>query len=156
MSKPRKSTQKRSAKRQDNNKLLWIISGIALILVITLGAIFLWPGNDAATVEKLPSEVSVDVAAAKRDAGAFILDVREPEEWIEYHIPGATLIPLGELEARVNEVPSDQEVVVVCRSGNRSQVGRDILLNANINQVTSMAGGMKEWSAARYDTVTGP
>lgn len=156
MSKTSKSKQKQSAKKQDNNKLLWIIAGIVLILVLALGAIFFWPANDTASVEKLPSEISVDVAAAKREAGAFILDVREPEEWVEYHIPGATLIPLGELEARVNEVPTDQEVVVVCRSGNRSQVGRDILLSSNINQVTSMAGGMKEWSAAGYDTVTGP
>ena len=156
MSKPQKRTQKQSAKKQDNNRLLWIIAGIALILLLALGAIFFWPGNDTATVEKLPSEISVDIAAAKRDAGAFILDVREPEEWVEYHIPGATLIPLGELEVRVNEVPSNQEVVVVCRSGNRSKVGRDILLSANFNQVTSMTGGMKEWSAAGYDTVTGP
>ncbi|MCK4977259.1 MAG: rhodanese-like domain-containing protein, partial [Anaerolineales bacterium] len=63
---------------------------------------------------------------------------------------------LGELEARASEVPLDREVVVVCRSGNRSQVGRDILLKSDFNQVTSMAGGMKQWSAAGYETVSGP
>lgn len=103
----------------------------------------------------LPAEISVAKAAAKRDAGAFILDVREPDEWNTVHIPGATLIPLGQLEARVNEVPKDKEVVVVCRSGNRSKQGRDILKNAGFTQVTSMAGGMTQWSAAGLPTAAG-
>jgi rhodanese-related sulfurtransferase len=149
-------SKRQSGKKQDNKNLLWIIAGAALILVIALGAVFYWPLNNTAASGTLPSEISVDEAAAKREAGAFILDVREPEEWVEYHIPGATLIPLGELETRVNEVPHDREVVVVCRSGNRSQVGRDILLKSDFNQVTSMAGGMIQWSAAGYDTVSGP
>jgi rhodanese-related sulfurtransferase len=87
---------------------------------------------------------------------AFILDVREPDEWVESHIPGATLIPLGELASRVDEVPQDQEVVVVCRSGNRSAEGRDILLAAGFEQVTSMAGGVNQWKAAGFETVSGP
>ena len=149
-------SKRQSGKKQDNKNLLWIIAGAALILVIALGAVFYWPLNNTAASGTLPSEISVDEAAAKRESGAFILDVREPEEWVEYHIPGATLIPLGELEARASEVPLDREVVVVCRSGNRSQVGRDILLKSDFNQVTSMAGGMKQWSAAGYETVNGP
>lgn len=156
MSKTRRRSQQKSGKQPENKKLLWIIGGVALISVMALGALLFWPGNNTATVEKLPSEISVDMAAAKKDAGAFILDVREPEEWVEYHIPGATLIPLGELEARVNEVPTDREIVVVCRSGNRSQVGRDILLNSDFEMVTSMDGGMNQWSAAGYETVSGP
>ena len=149
-------SKRQSGKKQDNKNHLWIIAGAALILVIALGAVFYWPLNNIAASGNLPREISVDEAAAKREAGAFILDVREPEEWVEYHIPGATLIPLGELETRANEVPHDREVVVVCRSGNRSQVGRDILLKSDFNQVTSMAGGMKQWSAAGYETVSGP
>jgi rhodanese-related sulfurtransferase len=98
----------------------------------------------------------VEAAAAKREAGAFILDVRQPEEWNEFHIPDATLIPLGELASRVDEVPRDQEIVVVCRSGNRSQQGRDILLKAGFTQVTSMAGGVTQWKAAGHPTVSGP
>ena len=149
-------SKRQSGKKQDNKNLLWIIAGATLILVIALGAVFYWPLNNTAASGTLPSEISVDEAAAKRESGAFILDVREPEEWVEYHIPGATLIPLGELETRASEVPLDREVVVVCRSGNRSQVGRDILLKSDFNQVTSMAGGMIQWSAAGYETVSGP
>ena len=91
-----------------------------------------------------------------RDSGAFILDVRQPEEWNEYHVPGSTLIPLAELASRVDELPQDQEIVIVCRSGNRSAQGRDILLGAGFTQVTSMAGGLAQWRAAGYPTVTGP
>ena len=87
-------------------------------------------------------------AAKKRDAGAFILDVRTPEEWNEYHVPGSTLIPIDELPKRVAEVPKDKEVVVVCRSGNRSATGRDVLLKAGYPQVTSLAGGLKSWRDA--------
>ena len=102
----------------------------------------------AATRAPLPAEVSVAEAATKRDAGAFILDVRTTEEWNEFHVPGSTLIPIDELPKRVAEVPKDQEVVVVCRSGNRSATGRDVLLKAGYPQVTSLAGGLTTWRSA--------
>ncbi|PIV26809.1 MAG: rhodanese-like domain-containing protein [Anaerolineae bacterium CG03_land_8_20_14_0_80_58_20] len=82
--------------------------------------------------------------------GAFMLDVRELSEWNEFHAPVATLIPLGELASRVNELPRDRKIVVVCRSGNRSQQGRDILLAAGFMQVTSMDGGMNAWQTSGY------
>ena len=104
----------------------------------------------------LPKEVSTADGLKLRSDGAFVLDVRQPEEWNEYHVPGSTLIPLGELEARVKELPRDKPIVVVCRSGNRSQTGRDVLLRAGFSQVTSLAGGLSQWKAAGYPTVTGP
>ena len=91
-----------------------------------------------------------------RDSGAFILDVRQPEEWNEYHVPDSTLIPLAELASRADELPKDQEIVIVCRSGNRSAQGRNILLDAGFTQVTSMAGGLTQWRAAGYPIVSGP
>ena len=103
----------------------------------------------AAARPALPAEVSVADAAKKRDAGAFILDVRTPEEWNEYHVPGSTLIPLDQLSNRVAEVPKDKEVVVVCRSGNRSATGRDVLLKAGYPQVTSLAGGLSDLAQRR-------
>jgi rhodanese-related sulfurtransferase len=112
--------------------------------------------NAPAAPAPLPDTISVAEAAAKRSAGAFVLDVRQPDEWNEYHVPGSTLIPLDQLETRLNEVPKDKEIVVVCRSGNRSQPGRDVLKNAGFKQVTSMAGGLKEWKAAGLPTVAGP
>ena len=94
-------------------------------------------------------------ASQKRSQGAFILDVREPSEWTQFHIQGATLIPLGDLPNRLNEVPKDKEVVVVCRTGVRSAQGRDILLKAGFTKVTSMAGGMNAWQAQGLQIATG-
>jgi len=144
---------KKKNNNKPNNNLLWI--GLGIVLVVIVGALIFKPSNTP-TTDKLPREISVAEASTMRDSGAFILDVREPDEWNAGHIPGATLIPLGELASRVNEVPKDQEVVVVCRSGNRSQQGRDILLSAGFTQVTSMAGGLNQWSAAGLETVSGP
>ncbi|MBL8096433.1 MAG: rhodanese-like domain-containing protein [Anaerolineales bacterium] len=104
----------------------------------------------------MPAEISVLDAKAERDQGAFILDVRTQEEWDAGHIPNATLIPLDQLQARAAEVPQDQRVVIVCRSGNRSAQARDILKQSGWTLVTSMAGGLNQWAAAGYDIVTGP
>jgi len=71
-------------------------------------------------------------------------------------VPNSTLIPLGSLASRVNEVPRDKEIVVVCRSGNRSTTGRDILRQAGFANVTSLAGGLNGWKAAGFPTVSGP
>jgi rhodanese-related sulfurtransferase len=114
------------------------------------------PAAQPADMKALPQEINVSEAKAMQDAGAFMLDVREPAEWNELHMPGATLIPLGQLASRLSEVPKDKPVVVVCRSGNRSQQGRDILAANGFTSVTSMAGGMRDWQGAGLPTVTGP
>jgi rhodanese-related sulfurtransferase len=103
----------------------------------------------------LARTVSTAEADRLRQDGALMLDVREPSEWSAGHIDGATLIPLGELPARLGELPRDRSIVVVCRSGNRSAQGRDILLVAGFAAVTSMDGGMTEWVAAGLPVVTG-
>jgi rhodanese-related sulfurtransferase len=71
----------------------------------------------------------------------FLLDVRTQEEWDSQHVPGATLIPLDQLESRLDELPQDQEIVVMCRSGNRSQTGQDILLNAGFETSPAFRAG---------------
>jgi rhodanese-related sulfurtransferase len=145
---------RRKAQQRKKNNNLWIWGVVALFI---LGLSAVWLTSQGTTESSgYPREVSVEEAVAKRDAGAFILDVREPDEWNQFHVPGSTLIPLGELASRVNELPQDQEIVVVCRSGNRSAKGRDILLSAGFTQVTSMAGGLTQWQAAGYPTVSGP
>ena len=153
--------QKARQKQAQSNTRLWMIAVVAAVVVVAVGLLVArQPAASTAAAAPeaaaLPLEVTVDEAANLREAGAFMLDVREPEEWMAGHIPGATLIPLGELAARAAEVPADQQVVVVCRSGNRSATGRDILLDAGLEQVTSMAGGMNQWAGAGYDVVTGP
>ena len=148
-----KAARRKAQQQKKNNQ--YILWGVLALVVLGLGVVWLMSRNTTST-SSMPAEISVNEAVAKQQAGAFILDVREPSEWNDAHIAGATLIPLGELEVRVNELPKDQEIVVVCRSGNRSAQGRDILLNAGFTQVTSMAGGLNQWKAAGYPTVSGP
>lgn len=129
---------------------VWIL----LAAIVIAGAAYLLTRNTPAT--GLPTEISVVSAYEKYIAGTFIMDVRQPDEWVAGHIPNATLIPLGELESRLSEVPTDREVVIVCRSGNRSGQARDLLKNAGFTNVTSMAGGMNLWATSGYPMVTGP
>ncbi|MEA4906255.1 MAG: rhodanese-like domain-containing protein [Anaerolineaceae bacterium] len=137
---------KRANKKKSSQKT-WLWAALAVVLVAAAGLIVALSQPSTQAQGSLPDQVSVAQAAELRDQGAFILDVRQPEEWQQVHIPGATLIPLGELPDRLDEVPQDQEVVVVCRSGNRSAQGRDILRSAGFEQVTSMAGGVTQWQA---------
>jgi len=146
--------QRRKAQQRKKNNNLWLWG---LVAILVLGISVLWfTSRSTAGTSSYPSEISVEEAVAKRDSGAFILDVREPDEWNQFHVPDSTLIPLGELASRVGELPQDQEIVVVCRSGNRSAKGRDILLGAGFTQVMSMTGGLNQWQAAGYPTVSGP
>lgn len=74
----------------------------------------------------------------------FLLDVREPSEYSVAHVAGAVLIPLGQLEARLDEVPADREIAVICRSGARS--GRATqFLQARGRRARNVAGGMLAW-----------
>jgi len=121
----------------------WI--ALAAVVVIAAAILLLIP-KPAAAVEE------IDVARAYQmyKDGAFVVDVRTQEEWDDVHIPGTVLIPLDELPARLSEVPRDKDVVVVCRSGNRSKEGTQILLDAGYDRVVCMKGGIREWSAAGY------
>lgn len=124
---------------------------IAVLAVVALVIyLILQMGNTANNSAAVPGEITVQEAYAKYQQGAFFIDVRTLEEWNEYHAPNTSLVPLDQLPARLNELPRDKEIVVVCRSGNRSQEGREILLNAGFTQVTSMKGGLSEWRANGY------
>ena len=132
------------------------------LLTLLIAALFMFSACATAepevaevpALETLPLEVDVHQAAEYREEGFFMLDVREPDEWAAGHMPGATLIPLGELGERFAELPTDQSIVVYCRSGNRSAVARDFLLEM-FPSTTSMAGGFNDWVAAGYEVETG-
>lgn len=142
-----------------SNRGFLTMAGIGIgIVIVAVAALVVSRANQTqqtAAAASLPDSVSVAEAVELRDSGAFMLDVRTPEEWAEYHMPGSTLIPLFELERRVAEVPRDRPVVVVCRSGNRSQEGRDILKAAGFTSVASMAGGLSEWRDQGLPTESG-
>ena len=99
-------------------------------------------------------EIDVTTANEKRAAGAFLLDVRQPDEYAEVHAPGVTLVPLGEVPDRVGELPTDTTVYVVCRSGGRSGKATEFLVAQGIDAV-NVAGGMLAWEDAGLPTESG-
>jgi rhodanese-related sulfurtransferase len=126
------------------SKLLTALT--ALLALLTGGCAS--PSNEAAAPGALPKSIDVPAAAKLRDEGAVVIDVREQSEWDEFHMPGATLIPLGQIGGRLDAIPKDKPVVLVCRSGSRSASARDQLINAGYTNVTSMDGGMLAWRRA--------
>jgi rhodanese-related sulfurtransferase len=101
-------------------------------------------------------EISVEDLAAARAAGPVALvDVRQPEEYDAVHVPGATLMPLADVVARIGEVPTAGPVYVICHTGARSQRAADFLRTRGIEAYT-VAGGTKAWADAGYDTTHGP
>jgi adenylyltransferase/sulfurtransferase len=94
-------------------------------------------------------DVPVVLAEALKghESEVFVLDVREPDEFEEGHIDGATLIPLGSLQRRVSEVPKDRQVVVVCAVGGRSARATHYLRAHGVEAV-NLHGGMRAYLSA--------
>ena len=94
-----------------------------------------------------PGAQASEVPAASVPEGAWLLDVREDDEWAAGYAPGARHIPLGQLSARAAEIPQDQAVYVICRSGGRSARAAQALAAAGWETI-NVAGGMQDWAAA--------
>ena len=84
----------------------------------------------------------------------WLLDVREPDEWNRGHAPDAHLIPMGSVMDRIDEIPTDSRVVVVCHSGYRSWQVTTALVAAGYDAV-NVAGGMDAWQSAGGVVVSG-
>ncbi|MFY4777095.1 sulfurtransferase TusA family protein [Metabacillus sp. RGM 3146] len=76
----------------------------------------------------------------------LLLDVRESAEFAFRHIPNALSLPLGDLEKRLNELNNEEEIFVICRTGNRSDLAAQKLAGAGFRKVTNVIPGMSEWS----------
>lgn len=99
-------------------------------------------------------EVDLDTFADAHAKGATLLDVRNPDEYEERHIPGAILIPLGELGDRLEEVPKASPLYVVCARGGRSLRAAQALADEGF-EVLSVAGGTIGWADSGRPVVTG-
>jgi rhodanese-related sulfurtransferase len=100
-------------------------------------------------------EIDVVELAARREDGAPLIDVREEDEYAEARVPGAVLIPLGQVPDRVGEVPADGTVYVICAAGGRSARAVEHLRGQGIDAV-NVAGGTKGWIAEGFPTESGP
>ena len=98
--------------------------------------------NDMFGRHPLPTVHARDVAA-----DAFVLDVREDDEWAAGHIEGAVHMPMMSIPQRLDELPADRDIVVVCRVGGRSAQATQFLVQNGL-QAFNLDGGMFAWAAA--------
>ncbi len=84
--------------------------------------------------------------ALKQNRPIHLIDVREPHELAISSIPGATLIPLGQLASRLSELDSAEEIVLFCKSGTRSARGLELLVSAGFRKVKNLRGGINAWA----------
>ncbi len=92
--------------------------------------------------------------ASAHAGGAVVLDVRNPDEYNAGHVPGAKLIPLGELSARQDEIPGGDPIYVICATGGRSLAATKAMIEAGYRAVSVM-GGTKAWIEAGHPVVKG-
>src|SRR5207302_9271067 len=90
----------------------------------------------------------------EQEAKPFLPDVREPWEYAAGHVPGAQLIPLGELEQRVSEVPRDRPVLAICHSGQRSLAAAGYLIQLGYTDIQNVDGGTAAWIERGYPVET--
>jgi hydroxyacylglutathione hydrolase len=101
----------------------------------------------------IPQMTVDEVAAGIREGDIEILDVRQPAEWAEGHVEGAKYITGAELPERLDEVPKDRRVAVMCGSGFRSSVATSFLRAHDHPSAVNVSGGMGAWYATGHPTV---
>ena len=113
---------------------------LSIFIVIFLLVMCGKNNSDVVSMEEFQSKIL--------DENTFVLDVRTEEEFYGPlgHIEGATLIPIDELSSRMNELNKvkDKDIYVICRSGNRSNVGKNILRENSFHAI-NVDGGMLAW-----------
>ncbi|MEO3782278.1 rhodanese-like domain-containing protein [Actinocorallia sp. B10E7] len=92
-------------------------------------------------------EVDLSSFATAHGNGAYVVDVREPHEYIAGHVTGAVPMPLGQVPARMGELPTDRPVYVICASGNRSLTAAEWMNDKGVD-AWSVAGGTGAWMRA--------
>ena len=93
----------------------------------------------------------IDVHEAQRrlaEGRAILIDVRELEEVTAAHVPGARHIPLAQLLQNTSDLPNDKELLLFCRSGNRSELATDLLTRKGLNNIVNVKGGIIAWHQA--------
>lgn len=89
-------------------------------------------------------QVDADQLAAALESGRTVVDVREPREYADAHIPGAVNIPMSRLTTRLGEIDRSAPVYVVCATGNRSSAMTDLLISAGFDAY-NVVGGTSAW-----------
>ena len=98
----------------------------------------------------LPSELKACLDHGSQEPEVLLIDVREPREYRNGHIPQATLLPIRQIPEEGRYLPADRPIVLVCRSGRRSRLAACILQDMGYTDVYALRGGMLAWEAAGY------
>ena len=103
----------------------------------------------------MPAEVDIDELARVRDSGnVALIDVRRRDEYEEFHVPGAVLIPLDELPDRLGELPPVSPLYIICRTGHRSGIAAEFLAELQIEAI-NVTGGSLAWMKSGKEIATG-
>ena len=103
------------------------------------------------------ASVTLEQARAEHQAGkALLVDIREPDEHATGVAPGARLLPMRQLPARLAELPRDQPVLLICNTQNRSRATLDALRAQGWTNLRYVHGGMSEWARRGWPTVKPP
>jgi len=124
------------------------------------------PAPTAAAAQPAPrivsmAQVSPDALVkmqAEKDSRVFLLDVRNPAEFAEGHVPGAVNIPYDQVASRLGEIPKDDEVVLYCHSGRRAGLAAETLAANGYTKLAHLEGDMRGWqeSGRPVDTSAKP
>ena len=117
----------------------WKMGLVAIVLLIILSGCSKKPEFKSMTMEQF-------IRKQENEDQFVLIDVREVSEFKEGRIPGAVLIPLGELKAKDIEYAKDKEIILVCRSGNRSSSAAAFLVDKGFSNVHNLVGGMLAWA----------
>jgi rhodanese-related sulfurtransferase len=88
-------------------------------------------------------------------SGGVIIDVREPDEYTQAHVPGAVLVPLQTIPSVATDLPTDEPVYIICHSGGRSHQAAAYVRQFDV-QAINVLGGTQSWLGAGYPFITGP
>ena len=141
----RQETKKQRRAAAQKQKQIWTRVGLGVTAVIFIVAAIL-------LIPKItnPAHITVTQAYQKYQQGAFILDVRTQSEWDQAHIANSALIPMDELHNHINELPKNQDIIIVCLTGHHAEEGVTLLRKAGLSRVACMTGGLTAWKAAGY------
>jgi rhodanese-related sulfurtransferase/TusA-related sulfurtransferase len=109
--------------------------------------------SDAMTEGSYEPTISNKEVAVRAAQGGLIVDVREEAEYAFGHIEGAKSIPMGELDARMDELSKDKDIYVICRTGKRSELAAQKLVKAGFSNVFNVVPGMTAWNGPVSKTV---
>lgn len=148
-------SSKRTTKGAPNaaNRMPLILGATTVIAIAVIAAML---GTNTSGGPALTTITVADLRQAHQQGDITLLDVREPWEYEQGHVEGAILMPLihdTAQQALAAGLEKDEPVYVFCRTGNRSTVASQALVDAGFTDVRNVAGGIVDWLAAGYPTV---